>query len=195
MNPEQDITALILAGGAGSRMGGADKGLLAWDGRPLVAGIIEAIAGQVAAVLISANRNLEDYAAFGYPVIEDDLPGHQGPLVGILSGLTHAETDYLLVQPCDVPAVVPDLAARLLDGIDAASADIAIAHDGERLQPVHVLLHRRVADDLHAALEAGERKTRRWLQRQRWVAVDFSDRCTAFGNINTPDDLRVLGGD
>lgn len=175
-------------------MGGADKGLLSLQGRPLVARVIDAMAAQVATVLISANRNLDAYAAFGYPVIEDTLPGHQGPLVGILSGLRRVQTDYLLVQPCDVPDVVPDLAGRFLDAAESAAADVAIAHDGERLQSVHVLLHRRVAEDLRVAIETGERKVRRWLQRQHWIAVDFSDHRHAFGTINTLDDLRSLGG-
>lgn len=194
MRPDRDVTALILAGGAGRRMGGADKGLLPLKGQPLIARIVDAIATQVATVLISANRHLDDYATFGYPVIEDTVPGHQGPLVGMLSGLMRTQTDYLLVQPCDVPEVVPDIARRLLEAAESAGAEVAIAHDGDRLQPVHILLHRRVAGDLRAAIEAGERKTRRWLQGRHSIAVDFSDHRTAFHNINTPGDLRVHGG-
>lgn len=189
-----DITALILAGGKSRRMGGQDKGLLPFGDGVLVGQVLEAIRPQVATVLISANRHQDDYARFGYPVLADPLEDFQGPLAGFLAGLEATRTDYLLTLPCDGPFVVPDLARRLAEGLSAVRAEIAVAHDGVRLQPVYALLHRGVLPDLRAALAEGERKIDRWYQRNRWVRVDFSDVPGQFDNINTPEDYANAGG-
>ena len=188
MSLASDTTALILAGGKSRRMGGKDKGLLPFGDGLLVEQVLARILPQVGAVLISANRHREIYARLGHPVIADPLDGFQGPLAGLLAGLENMQTDYLLTVPCDAPFIVDDLAARLTRGLNAANADIAVAHDGDRLQSVHALLHRRVLADLRLALQQGERKIGRWYTRNLWVAVDFSDVPQQFSNINTPED-------
>ena len=189
----QEITALILAGGKSRRMGGKDKGLLPFGDVLLVEHVIGRILPQVGAVLISANRNREIYARLGYPVIADPLDGFQGPLAGFLAGLENMQTDYLLTLPCDGPYIVDDLASRLARGLSGADADIAVAHDGNRLQPVYALLHRRVVAGLRLALEEGERKIDRWYPRNHWVSVDFGDVPQQFSNINTPEDYAGTG--
>ena len=148
---------------------------------------------QVGGVMINANRHEAEYAQLGYPVVADSLADFQGPLAGFLAGLEQLQTEYLLTLPCDGPIVVADLAARLANGLDEAGADIAVAHDGERLQPVYALLHRRVLPDLRAALAEGERKIDRWYPRNEWVPVDFSDVPEQFSNINTPEDYAAVG--
>ncbi len=189
-----DITALVLAGGKGRRMGGRDKGLLPFGKGLLIGHVLDAISPQVGALLISANRNRADYRRFGCPVLADSLDDFQGPLAGFLAGLEQMQTDYLLTLPCDGPVVVEDLAERLAGGLTAAGADIAVAHDGRRLQPVYALLHRRVLPGLRVALQEGERKIDRWYPRNQWVTVDFSDAPEQFDNINTPEDYASAGG-
>lgn len=182
------ITALILAGGKGRRMGGNDKGLLPFGAGLLVGHVIDAIRPQVGSVMISANRNHEVYREFGLPVLGDPLEDFQGPLAGFLAGLQALKTEYLLTLPCDGPVIVPNLVRRLADGLEEAQSQIAVAHDGRRLQPVYALLHRGTLDSLRQALDEGERKIDLWYPRQRWVTVDFSDVPEQFNNINTPDD-------
>ena len=189
----RDITAVILAGGKSRRMGGRDKGLLPFGDGLLVGQVLEGILPQVGAVLINANRNREAYESLGCPVIGDPLDGFQGPLAGFLAGLENMQTDYLLTLPCDGPMVVGDLARRLATGLSEADGDIAVAHDGQRLQPVYALLHRRVLPDLRQALQQGERKIDRWYPRHHWITVDFSDVPQQFSNINTPEDYARVG--
>ena len=190
----QQITALILAGGKSRRMGGRDKGLLPFGDGTLVSHVVAAVRPQVGAVVISANRNRDAYAQLGYPVLADPLDDFQGPLAGFLAGLEQMQTEYLLTLPCDGPFVSPDLAARLATGLAEAHAEIAVAHDGRRLQPVYALLQRSVLPGLREALEEGERKIDRWYPRHRWVTVDFSDATQQFDNINTPEDYAGAGG-
>ncbi|WP_299235394.1 molybdenum cofactor guanylyltransferase MobA [uncultured Halomonas sp.] len=190
MTPLHDLTGLILAGGQGRRMGGVDKGLVPFAGRPLVAHVRDRLAGRVAELLVNANRSLADYDDFADRVIEDAEDGYQGPLMGIYSGLRAARTPWLLVVPCDTPRLPDDLVSRLVTGI--GKADIAVAGDGQRLHPVVALMRTSLADDLAAALAAGERKIDRWYARHDWVQVDFAEGEDAFANLNTQEEKRRL---
>lgn len=190
---QDELTGLILAGGQGRRMGGVDKGLVAFRGRPLVAHVRDRLLGRVAELLINANRSEGDYAPLADRVIGDAEGGYQGPLMGIYSGLRAARTPWLVVAPCDTPSLPRELVPRLLAG--RGDADIAVAWDGERLHPVVALIRTALADDLAAALADGERKIDRWYARHTWCRVDFSDCPEAFANLNTDDDRRRLEAD
>lgn len=181
-----DMTGVILAGGRGRRLGGADKGLALFAGRPLVEHAIAALAPQVGDLCISANRNLERYATYGYRVIPDSVAGYAGPLAGLLSAMEIASTPFVLCVPCDAPAVPADLAARLHAALVRARADLAVAHDGTRLQPLFALLRRALAPALRAYLEEGGREAGRFMRTQAAAIADFSDQPQAFANINTP---------
>ncbi|TDR57188.1 molybdenum cofactor guanylyltransferase [Halomonas ventosae] len=194
MITRDELTGLILAGGQGRRMGGRDKGLEPFAGRPLVAHVRERLAGRVAEVLINANRNAEAYAPLADRVIQDAEGGYQGPLMGIYSGLRAAHTPWLLVVPCDTPALPHDLVERMVDRMVAGigECDIAVAFDGERLHPVVALIRTALVDDLAAALADGERKIDRWYARHTWCRVDVSDCPDAFANLNTDDEKQRL---
>jgi len=188
----QAVTGVVLAGGRGSRIGGRDKGWLELAGRALIVHVLDALRPQVDALLINANRSLARYRRLGCPVVGDALPGFQGPLAGLAGALTAAETPLVLVVPCDGPLLPCDLVERLRKALVESGAEIAIAHDGERLQPAHALLRRDLRPDLLAALEAGERAIHRWYQQRRTVVVEFSDRRGAFRNVNTEAERRAL---
>lgn len=190
--PLVDISAVILAGGRARRMDGADKGLIELRGRPLLEYIISALRPQVGAILINANRNLEHYRAFGYPVSEDLMPGFHGPLAGMATGMQAATTPYLLTVPCDSPFVAAHLAHTLYRTLISAGAELCVAHDGVRLQPVFALLNCALLPDLLAYLEGGGRKVDTWYARHRLAEADFSMAAEMFLNLNTPGDKAAL---
>ncbi|BCA93177.1 molybdenum cofactor guanylyltransferase MobA [Vreelandella aquamarina] len=194
MIAKYDLTGMILAGGEGRRMGGRDKGLEPFAGLPLVAHTVKRFDGHVHELMINANRNSDAYALFADRVIEDAEGGFKGPLMGIYSGLRAAQTPWLLVAPCDSPALPHDLVARMVAGITQAGVehDIAVAFDGERLHPVVALLRTSLADDLAATLAEGERKIDRWYARHAWCRVDMSDCPEAFANLNTEEEKARL---
>ncbi len=187
-----DITAVILAGGQGRRLGGEDKGLLELNGRPLVDRLIEQLEQQSVAILINANRNVSRYAAWGYPVIADRLDDYQGPLAGFASAMSAVETDFILTLPCDGPRLCEDYVDRFVAAQTRSGAPILVAHDGERLQPVHALVRVDLLPDLQDFLAGGERKIDRWYARHDFGKIDFSDRSAMFRNINTPADRDDL---
>ena len=187
INP-QDINAVILAGGQGSRLGGLDKGLVELNKRPLIQHVIHRIQPQVSNIIISANRNIEAYSNFGFNVYEDDIPDFAGPLAGILKALEHSQSKWLLVVPSDSPFIPNDLVQRLSDNIE--SNKVAIPHDGKYLHPTFALVHKNLTPSLKEFLQQGERKARVWMQQQEHTIVDFSEQAHAFININTENELK-----
>jgi len=179
-----NVTGLILAGGRGSRMDGADKGLQPFAGRPLIEHAIERLRPQVGHILISANRNGERYAAYGCPVLGDRLGGFLGPLAGIDAALAECTTPYLATVPCDAPYFPADLVAHLLTAIGTADAVIVADH------PVFALLRRDTRQALADYLASGGRKVRDWYGGLCSVTVDFADG-SAFANLNTREELAT----
>jgi molybdopterin-guanine dinucleotide biosynthesis protein A len=182
------ITGVILAGGEARRMGGRDKGLVEVAGRPMIEYVLEALRPQVKTVMINANRNAGFYARYGVPVIADALAGFNGPLAGMASGMHAARTPMIITVPCDSPFVPNDLVQRLAAAKQDATAEIAVAHNGERMQPVFALLDTALLDSLEEFLGRGERKIDRWFAERRSTSVDFSDRPETFINVNTPEE-------
>jgi len=188
----QEITGGVLAGGRARRMGGEDKGLVTLNDRPMVEYVLCTLATQTTAMVINANRNLDRYRDFGWPVVEDQVGDFSGPLAGMASVMMQATTPYVLMVPCDSPLLPQDLARRLYQEMAQANAEIAVAHDGERMQPVFVLLQRRVLLSMQHYLAEGGRKIDRWYATHRLVNVDFSDNPDAFVNVNTPEECEAL---
>lgn len=186
------VTGVILAGGAGRRMGGRDKGLVPLCGRPMAAHVLARLAGQVAAVRINANRYQARYRALGVPVDGDRHPGGLGPLAGMASALAHAATDRVLTVPCDAPLLPAVTAQRLAAVLEAEAAEVAVARACGRRQPVFALMRRHVAADLEAALAAGERRVDGWLARHAVAEADFDDLAEGLVNVNTPAALEAV---
>jgi molybdenum cofactor guanylyltransferase len=195
-----DTLGVILAGGAGRRVGDADKGLLPLCGRPLVEHVLERLRHQCTRVVIVANRNIDDYARLA-PVVRDEIHGHAGPLAGLaaafglLQANQHALPDWLLSVPVDCPDPPPDLAARLRATLTThADAACALASAGGRREPLFAIYRVGSApgawqasaqDALH---EHGS--PMRWLAARGAGTADFGDAGDAFHNLNTPEDFR-----
>ena len=195
MIAREAITGLVLAGGRGSRMGGADKGLQTYRGVPLALHALMRLGPQVGHVMLNANRNLGAYESFGAPVWPDALPDFAGPLAGFLAGLEQCETPYLVTVPCDSPQFPLDLVARLAQALQVNDAEIAMAatlEDGVmRSQPVFCLMKAELMESLVRFTAAGERKIDRWTALHRCVDVPFDD-AGAFANANTLVELQQL---
>ncbi len=189
---KDQIAGVLLAGGRAQRMGGQDKGLIEVAGKPMAEHILDLLRPQVGAIVINANRNHERYAAFGYPVVADSIGEFFGPLAGMASALQATDKEYILTVPCDSPLLPADLAARMAAALVRDGADIAVAHDGARMQPVFALLRRDLLPSLLAYLRAGERKIDLWFARHRTALADFSDSPDIFLNINTPEERAEL---
>lgn len=187
MNLESAITGVVLAGGKARRMGGADKGLLELDGKPLWKHVADTLASQLETIVINANRHQDIYQQSGLRVIPDSLADFPGPLAGMLSVLQQEKGDWFLFCPCDTPYIPRNLVARLK--AQRNNAPVVWVHDGERDHPTIALVNRSVAPFLQEYLRSGERRVMVFMRQAGGHAVDFSDFKQAFVNVNTPEEL------
>jgi molybdopterin-guanine dinucleotide biosynthesis protein A len=186
------ITGVILAGGQGRRMGGADKGLVQFLGKPLVAHVIQRLSPQVDEILISANREIETYAALGHAVISDAIEGFAGPLAGLHRGMSEARHPYVLTVPCDTPLLPMSLVKRLMRGLTDHDADVAVARTGMQSHPVFCLCRQTLLPHLENFLHGGGRKFEDWYSTLEVAEILFNDTPQSFININTHEELLCL---
>jgi molybdopterin-guanine dinucleotide biosynthesis protein A len=185
---KSQISAVILAGGQGTRMGNVNKGLLPLQGRTMIEHVITRLRPQVDSIVISANQDVDAYRALGYDTVRDQIPGAHGPLAGIYSAMTISTREWLACVPCDVPQLPLDLIARLSAADPAITA--RVAHDGIRQQSLCCLLHMSLRDRLKAFLLGPHQAAYRFLATQHALEVDFADDAAAFTNINTQHELQ-----
>lgn len=191
MPTQPPCSAIVLAGGRATRMGGVDKALLPLAGQPLLAHVLARLAPQVDDIVINYNRDAVALAGFGRQVVGDTREDFAGPLAGIAAALPLCRHATALVVPCDAPFLPRDLRARLAPALHPG-IDLVIAHDGERLQPLFLLLRSKLADALNDYLAGGGRKVESWCLAQRAAIVRFDDK-KAFANVNTPEALQAAG--
>lgn len=200
------IPGVLLAGGRASRMGGGDKSLRQLAGQSLLGHVIQRLKPQVRELVINANGDAGRFAAFGLPVVPDEVVGQPGPLAGILSGLDWAATErpgteYLLSVSSDCPFLPLDLVARLAENFKG-DADIAVAASNGRLHPVIGLWRVSLRQDLKRALDLENlRKVEAFCDRYRTQTVNFPSTVNLpggtadpFFNANTPEDLAIAEG-
>ncbi|MBV8209201.1 MAG: molybdenum cofactor guanylyltransferase [Burkholderiaceae bacterium] len=183
------VTGVVLAGGLGRRMGGVDKGLRPLRGRPMVQWVLERFSPQVDEVMINANQHLDEYAAFGWPVVQDRVAGFAGPLAGLHAALSATSSPLVATVPCDSPFLPLDLVERLTGALEQHGVDLAAARAGERSHPVFCVCRHSLLARLDAFLAGGGRKVEQWHGTLAAVEVDFDDQAEAFSNINTPEEL------
>lgn len=186
------VTAIILAGGRASRMGGTDKGLVMLRGQPLITHVLARLLPQVDELLINANREITSYQTLGHRVLADEIPDFAGPLAGIALGLKYAASEYLLTAPCDCPLLPMNLREKLQSALETAQAEIAIASSEGNDHPVICLCKTSLLAKLEHYIQQGGRKVSAWQKNLHHVYVDFSDIPDAFININTPQQLEQL---
>lgn len=192
--PHDGVGAVLLAGGLARRMQGQDKGLMLLNCKPMASYALNVLLDRIPQCVINANRNQDAYAKLcnaSVQVIPDTRGGHLGPLAGLSAAIEHLQTSYVLMCPCDSPFLQVELIDELVQQCQANDADIAAAHDGERLQPVFSIVNTRVKDSLDAFLDSGERKIDRWFLAHKLVEVDARNFSASFRNINTEEELHA----
>lgn len=185
------VTGIVLAGGLGRRMGGVDKGLQPFRGRPMVEWVLDRLTPQVGEVLINANQNLERYAEYGHRVVPDEVGGFAGPLAGLHRGMKEALSPLVATVPCDSPFFPLDLVQRLARPVTAGQAQLSVARTGPQVHPVFCVARRDLLAHLEDFLSQGGRKIDAWYGSLRVVEVGFDDEPEAFGNFNTLEELRA----
>lgn len=181
------VTAVILAGGRGIRIGG-DKGLQVLQGKSLISWVLASVKHDCVEVLINTNSAQAAYADFGCRVIADTIPDWPGPLGGLHAALLNAKTEYVLTVPCDTPFLPDNLISRLSQELNLSASEAAVAVSGGSRQPTIALYRLSVLPKLLDYLDSGGRKVNDWLDCLRLSEVVF-DNVECFDNINSREDL------
>lgn len=185
-----DVSALILAGGQATRMGGRDKRMLVIEGRTIFERQVDVLAPRVHEIVVSARSPLA-----GYRTVRDAVPG-AGPLAGIAAGLSASTTSWLLVVAGDMPwlagALIDRLLAHARDPVDAVGI-----RDRGRPEPLLCVLRvARLRPEVERRLAEGRLKASEllspaldvvWLDASTLRDVDPELRSLC--NVNTPADL------
>jgi molybdopterin-guanine dinucleotide biosynthesis protein A len=194
------VLGVILAGGLSRRMGGGDKPLLRLGGRTLLDRVRERFAPQCrAGLILNANGDPTRFSGFHGPIVPDDVPGHPGPLAGILAALDHAALHHPAVTHVasvtgDAPFLPLDLVSRLAEA--GSTAPITVAASNGRQHFTTALWSLTLRGDLRAALvEREERRVGAYLARHGAIAVEWpAAPRDPFLNVNTPEDLALAEG-
>ena len=182
-----EITLGILAGGRATRLGGRDKAWLQRDGVPQVLRIARRFDAECGVVLVSANRDLPRHAQHGLRAITDEM-ADIGPLGGIDALCTHCDTPWLLTIPVDIVNTNDCLLRTLAN----AGGDGAVAEDDDGLQPLLALYRvEALRDAVAASIAARDFSVQAMQARMTLPRVRFKG--LRFGNLNTPEDLRLAG--
>lgn len=194
---------VILAGGQGTRMGGADKALLTLGRRPLLAHVMDRLAPQVDGLAVNANGDPARFDAFGVTVLPDPVAGFPGPLAGVLAGLDWAAaqgSETIVTVAADTPFFPCDLVPNLLRASEGMPHPLALAatpREGEETRsmtrkairhPTFGLWPVALREDLRHAIKAGVKKVVLWSEPHGAQLAMFPDP-VAFFNVNTPEDL------
>ncbi|WP_417815519.1 molybdenum cofactor guanylyltransferase MobA [Thalassospira alkalitolerans] len=193
------VAGLILAGGKGQRMGG-NKPFRKLAGRPLIAHVINAASRQCDHLMISSNEDVSLFAEFSLTVVVDKPEPGQGPLGGVLGGLSSLPAlpdgvDWLATFPVDCPIVPDDMVSRLIGAAIDAGKPAAFASHVGRDHFLSAVWHRDAAEIIAGQLASDDRRVGGALRAVGAVGVDFpvgAGQAAPFTNINTPDDLTVV---
>ncbi len=194
-------SALILAGGKGSRLGYQEKALIEIDGRPLIDFAIESLEKVVDNIIISVRdeeqgkllRSHFDRYKFAY-----DTYQNIGPLAGVLSGLAACKDEYCFIAACDMPFINKDVVMMLFWGCKGYDAAMPRWNDGS-LEPLHaVYMCEPMIRETKKAIQKGETIILAPVYKLNvnYIGVDdikkIDPDLRTFMNVNTPDDVQKV---
>lgn len=178
-----EITGIILAGGKSTRMG-TDKGLMNYNGKPMIEHVLAPMSEVCSRVLIITSN--EEYAQFGHQLVKDELTDY-GPVMGILSGLRQSKTDLNLILSCDTPNVTQALMELLKDEI--RDHDVSAASSSTGIHPLIAVYHKRTMSTFEQAVGAGEHRLRSVISKLNVAEVEVENELIV-KNLNRPEDLQ-----
>ena len=194
-------SALILAGGEGSRLGFKEKALIDINGRPLISLIIERLEKVVDTIIIAVRDEAQGEllnsritgCGFAY-----DTYKNRGPLAGVLSGLSACNDEYCFIAACDMPFINSKIVKMLFEDCQGFDAAIPCWNDG-LLEPLHAVYRcEPMLKETRKAIEKGENIILAPISRLKVNCVAVDDikkpdpRLRTFMNVNTPEDLKRI---
>jgi molybdopterin-guanine dinucleotide biosynthesis protein A len=194
MSESRPVVSAILQAGGQSRRMGRDKALIDFEGRPIIAHVIDTLRVLTDDVVVVSNRS-DLYSSFGARMVPDYDPPC-GPLGGLAAGLRAVTAELAIVVACDMPFLNVNLLRWLIvlaDGYDAV-----VPQSGMEFEPLHAVYRRDCYNPIVQRIAQGERRVisffadvrLRPVPEAEWRVLDPAGRSLI--NLNTPDDLTLL---
>lgn len=191
------LGGIVLAGGRSTRMG-ADKALVDWDGRSLVAHVAGVLRSSLTGpvVVVGAPGRPLPPLPVGVEAVEDAVVD-RGPLEGLLAGLLALEgrAEHAIVVPVDAALLRPEVIGVLETVRGRADARAAVPRIEGDVRPLPAVYAVDLAPVVRALLEAGERRLRALTTAIDVVVVPERDlrvvdpELASFAPMNTPAEL------
>ena len=185
----KNISAIILAGGRSSRMG-TDKGLILFNGRPLVTYVLNVLQSLEFREIFIITQNAA-YKKFGYPCFPD-LVQDKGPLGGICAGLSHATLNKSLILGCDMPFISEQMIMELVN--TSGPEDVLLTHHHGMPEPLCSIYDQRCLEHFSSRIELGQLKITDALTDLNIRNISFDEqpwfKGNELSNMNSPDDLN-----
>ena len=182
-----DITALLLCGGKGARLGGQDKPLLSLGSDKIIDHLLTRLKPQTGEIVISCSRNVARYEAYESRIVVDEAPD-EGPLGGLQSAFKAVNTEWALTCPGDIPFLTSELVTKL--SLDAERQGVAVPFADNERQNLCLLINRKRRNELVAFYAQGGRAVKRWLDIASIQSTDLSELGSSFFNVNTARELE-----
>ncbi|MCF8030989.1 MAG: molybdenum cofactor guanylyltransferase [Desulfohalobiaceae bacterium] len=189
------FTAIILCGGAGSRLGGRNKAFLRLGSQCFLDHLLETLNPLVEEVQLVA-RDPETFSGLGIKTVTD-IYSARCALTGIHAGLTHCPTTHAFITACDAPLLRPSLVRGLMQQAGPETDAVVPEYNGY-LEPLCAVYSRRCLPSVESLLDQGTLRIHKLypLINTRKVGKDFllslDPELTSFVNVNTEQDLREL---
>ncbi len=184
------LSGAILAGGMGRRMGGADKAAMIVGGHPILARVLRVLSPHCDPIALVGRTDVPEGLTFPFITIPDAVSGHEGPLSGILAALRWAQSEFVVIAPCDTPFLPMDLVPRLVAA--AKNVSVVMTATGQQDHPTVSLWRTSLAVPLSEAFSCGTRSIRAYTRTLPTAMVSWHGAgYDPFLNINRPEDLAL----
>jgi len=185
------LTAVIMSGGKGRRLGGIDKPLITIGGQRLIDRTFQIVSHCCQEVLISSN-NPQPYREFPATTIPDLYP-HHGALGGMYSCMLQASFPYVLIVAGDMPFISAAAIRYLWSQHEGYDVILPKSSDGH--QPLHTIYSKNCMVKIKKQLDCGKLKISGFFPEVRVLEIPTEQHASYFGtwyffNLNTPNDIN-----
>ncbi len=181
----KNLTAIVLAGGKSTRMGGVDKSMLPVGGIPMIRHIVRQLELHFAEIIIGGDG--DKYGFLGHRVI-NDAEKFKGPLMGIYSCLKATQNDLNFITACDIPEINTGFLSEMLEL--SGEADIVMPVKGnDKYEPLHALYRKSVVPVAESLLREERFKISDLAGLVKTRFIPFDGRGWYY-NINTIDEYK-----
>lgn len=187
-------SAVIVAGGLNSRMGGKNKAFLQLGGKTILQRLLDTLQGQFDEILL-VTKNPAEYSSYDVKTVTDRYDDRSS-LTGIHSGIYNAKNEFSFIVPCDAPFIQPSMVKLLLDSIEP-EYDIIIPYYDDHYEPLCAIYSKRCIPQIEILLKSADYRIYNFfhavnlknIDKARLKAAD--SRLISFFNVNTPETLET----